>query len=253
MVTKHGTYIDGFADPQAADKPDLWSAKLVLESQPRWLRNFYLCEKEKDQIEHLKKLKLSQPKRAPKEPKRIIKIYEGDFNLKVSEILRAGAITENEAAFCLLDQRTFECHWSTVKTLAIHKTSGNKIELFYFLPNAWLDRALSNLLNPQETLQKWWGEDDCDRFFRMNSFKRLESFIRKFKKELGYWSVKPYEIRERKNGGRIMYYMIHATDYSDAPTLMNRAYRKAVQPKEPFEQLLLEGVFDVSVKHTQNL
>ncbi len=253
MVTKHGTYIDGFAGPQTADRLDLWSAKLVLESQPRWLRNFYLCDNDKKQVESLKSLTLSQPQRAPKEPKRTIKIYEGDFNFKGSEILQAGAIKEKEAAFCLLDQRTFECHWSTVKTLADHKTSGNKIELFYFLPTAWLDRALSNLQNPMETLQKWWGENDCDRFLKMKSYERLEALIRKFKKDLGYWSVRSYEIRERRNGGRIMYYMIHATDHSDAPTLMNRAYRRAVQPKEPLEQLLLEGVFDISVKPTQNL
>ena len=36
MITKHGTYIDGFAGPQN-DEPDMWAAKLVIESQPRWL------------------------------------------------------------------------------------------------------------------------------------------------------------------------------------------------------------------------
>ena len=37
-----------------------------------------------------------------------------------------------------------------------------------------------------------------------------------------------------------MYYMIHATDHPDAPGLMDRAYRNAVLPKEPYEQLSLE-------------
>ena len=37
-----------------------------------------------------------------------------------------------------------------------------------------------------------------------------------------------------------MYYMIHATDHPLAPGLMARAYKKAVFPKEPIEQLRLE-------------
>jgi hypothetical protein len=31
LITKHGAYIDGFAAPQANDKPESWAAKLVLE------------------------------------------------------------------------------------------------------------------------------------------------------------------------------------------------------------------------------
>jgi len=37
-----------------------------------------------------------------------------------------------------------------------------------------------------------------------------------------------------------MYYMIHATDHPEAPKLMNRAYYKAVEPREPAEQFLLD-------------
>ena len=42
LVTKHGTYIDGFAGPQQPDDAEMWTAKRVLESEPRWLRHFYL-------------------------------------------------------------------------------------------------------------------------------------------------------------------------------------------------------------------
>src|SRR5579862_7358355 len=44
QITFHGTYIDGFAGAQETEKPEMWAAKLVIESQPRWLRNFYLFE-----------------------------------------------------------------------------------------------------------------------------------------------------------------------------------------------------------------
>ena len=44
LVAKHGTYIDGFAGPQRPADPSMWSAKLVLESEPRRLRHFYLFD-----------------------------------------------------------------------------------------------------------------------------------------------------------------------------------------------------------------
>src|SRR5438046_2037276 len=56
QITKHGAYIDGFAGPQYFDKPDTWAAALVLESKPKWLRHFFLCELTKCGVTALKKL-----------------------------------------------------------------------------------------------------------------------------------------------------------------------------------------------------
>ena len=55
--------------------------------------------------------------------------------------------------------------------------------------------------------------------------------------EFGYKSVKAWPIYERADGGNTMYYMIHATDHPEAPKLMSRAYRRAVHPLEPLEDL----------------
>src|SRR6202051_5289687 len=43
LLTKHGTYIDGFSGPQSECETDSWAAKLVLASAPRWIRPFHLC------------------------------------------------------------------------------------------------------------------------------------------------------------------------------------------------------------------
>lgn len=123
--------------------------------------------------------------------------------------------------------------------LAAYKTSGFKIELFYFLPNSWLERAFSGLKN--ETIpQQWWGRNDWRSLVDITRSKRLEAFIRRFKQELGYLSVKPWPIYENHDSGAIMYYMIHATDHPEAPKLMARAYNHAVLPKESENQLKLE-------------
>jgi three-Cys-motif partner protein len=241
FITKHGTYIDGFAGPQAERQTDSWAAKLVLESEPRRIRHFHLCDRKRAQIEHLEALKASQPER-DSEGRRIardIHIYHGDFNLKIDEILASGNITEKEATFCLLDQRTFECDWQTVEKLAKHKKSGNKIELFYFLANNWLERALSGQKNKAK-LARWWGQDDWQGLREMSREGRRDKVVARLKTGLRYASVKAWPIYERADGGAVMYYMIHATDHPEAPTLMSRAYRDAVRPLESAEQLRLE-------------
>ena len=147
MITKHGTYIDGFAGPQVeAYNDDAWSAKRVLEIEPPWLRRFILCDIDSAQAVHLRQLVEERRQRGDQ---RNIEVHQGDFNHTVHQILVPGAIREKEATFCLLDQRTFECKWSTVKAIASYKQGGNKIELFYFLPVGWLARSIKALKDHQ--------------------------------------------------------------------------------------------------------
>src|ERR1700676_4927790 len=60
-ITHHGTYIDGFAGPQAECETESWAAKLVLDSKPKWIRHFHLCDSKRSQVKHLQKLKADQP------------------------------------------------------------------------------------------------------------------------------------------------------------------------------------------------
>jgi three-Cys-motif partner protein len=239
LVTKHGTYIDGFAGPQEVDRPDMWSAKLVLESEPRWLKHFFLFDKDPAQIARLKGLKDSQASRKPKEPRRDVTIVPGDFNVNVRKFLQQERFSKKEAAFCLLDQRTFQCRWDTVEDLARYKTERYKIELFYFLSNSWLDRALA-AQKETDVLDAWWGSEDWSRLRGMHHLERAKLFAGQLRDGLDYSFVTPWPIYERKGSGKVMYYMIHATDHPEAPKLMNRAYYKAVEPREPAEQFLLD-------------
>src|SRR5713226_9597319 len=127
QITKHGTYIDGFAGYQRSNMENAWSARLVLQIDPPLLRHFFLCEQNSKSFKDLQKCVAEMPPRRD----RTVELYEGDFNEKVDEILRSRYITEREATFALLDQRMFECHWKTVQKLATKKKK-MKIELFYF-------------------------------------------------------------------------------------------------------------------------
>jgi three-Cys-motif partner protein len=230
LVTKHGTYIDGFAGPQQPDKPQMWAAKLVLEIEPRWLRYFYLYERSKAGYRHLLNLKASLPATKGRE----IEVFFGDFNLEIDKLLRSQRISQNEATFCLLDQRTFECHWETLAKLSRYKRTGNtKIELFYFLAGWWYRRAVT-AIKKESVLKKWWGRADWGNLRHQKLQAVKDEFVRRFKSELGYRSAKPWPIID--HNGRDMYYMIHATDYPEAPALMERSYREAVDPGKIPEQ-----------------
>jgi three-Cys-motif partner protein len=242
LITKHGTYIDGFAGPQQPSHPEMWAAKLVLDSEPRLLRHFYLFDKKKEQVKRLADLKKAQPQLKD----RSIRIFHGDFNEEIRPLLHRNAIRKTEATFCLIDQRTFQCHWETLVNLAKYKAAEKwKIELFYFLAVGWLPRALSAVRNTS-LLEKWWGRDDWSRLKGMPAQQVKNEIVSRFKSELGYKSAKPWPIYERQGSSVIMYYMIHATDHDEAPKLMNRAYHLAVQPKETPEQFKL--IFEAGLK-----
>ena len=234
-ITKHGTYIDGFAGPQEKGKAEMWAANLVLKNEPYRMNKFYLFDASKSQFKDLKKLKEESDAIIPTDKqgrklKRRIHVEHGDFNKLIHNLLDSKVIGQKEATFCLLDQRTFECEWSTVEALAKYRNPGNrKIELFYFLPNSWQDRALAALKRNPHKAKLWWGRDDWEQLQKMGCFKRQEIFCDRFRDELGYKYVHPHPIyQHEKGGGQVMYYMIHATDHEEAPILMRRAYNKAV-------------------------
>jgi three-Cys-motif partner protein len=235
LVTKHGTYIDGFAGPQEPDKPDTWAAKLVLESQPPWLRKFFLCDNDPQKFLALEEL----AKHHSHEPNRLIKLFADDFNEAIHQILGSGLIREKEATFCLIDQRTFECKWKTLETLARYKKEGSKIELFYFLGIKWLQRALT-ATQERSVLEAWWGDSSWPKLRKQRGDVVKDILCDRFKNELGYRYAYGWPIFEKQNGGSVMYFMIHASDHPHAPALMDRAYRQAVSDKEPIKQLKIE-------------
>ena len=188
----------------------------------------------------LERLRAHQPTVDSKGAKlhRDILVECADFNVAVHKLITSGLIGQKEATFCLLDQRTFECHWATLRALAEYKRAGElKIELFYFLPHQWIKRALSGVTKSTRQLSDWWGKEDWAELVGMSADSIKEAVVSRFKNELGYKTATPWPIYERQSGGRIMYFMIHATDHPEAPHLMSRAYEKAVQPKETSEQL----------------
>lgn len=244
-ITKHGAYIDGFAAPQRRDLIDLCSAKLVLETEPKRVKDFWLCDLDPNGVAILEKIATGQRSKS-----RRVEVLDGDFNVSVDSILSSGRIKESTATFALLDQRMFECEWSTVEKLARHKTT-RKIEQFYFLASGWIDRSIAAVSQPHTTdkVRRWWGRDDWRDLKGMQGIPRAKLLADRFKQELGYKYAYPYSIHDRRRGDRTMYHMIHATDHEEASPLMLRAYRKVsgkadrdiAELQRDFESIWLES------------
>lgn len=236
FITYHGTYIDAFAGPQTSRSERAWTARLVLESEPKRLRHFHLFDKSPRQAQWLVGLRAEHPERD-------VEVHEGDSNLLLPAVLPEGSIREREATFCLLDQRTFECRWSLCEHIARLRPGAFKVEQFYFLANSWMPRAIA-AVKTEATAQRveaWLGGPDWQQFGRSSPLDRVHVFVEKFKSELGYRSVEPWPIFQRARGtGATMYWMIHATDHEEAPKLMARAYGRAVDPPEEPDQLALD-------------
>lgn len=219
-MTKHGVYLDLFAGPQHESDTENWSVRRVLERRTEGnpsIRHYAVCDIKRKQVERLRVLGNGHPS---------FRVYEGDANERVHEMLREAPITPKTACFCLIDQRTFECHWTTVEAIARYKREGYKIELFYFLAQKWLDRAWASTRDKKK-LAAWWGNGDHGHFRALPSVERAFALCNRFRDELDYAYSVPFSIHEKGEGSRTMYYMIHASDHPAAAGLMARAYVRA--------------------------
>lgn len=225
-VTKGGLYIDGFAAPQSRMHEDAWTARRVLEIEPKRLRTFWLCDVDTKGLAQLRSLK---SKHHTKPKSRRVFVLEGDFNKTVQNILKSGRLTRRAAIFALLDQRTTECHWATVQALAARK-GRTKIELLYFMGTSWLHRSLTQSSTPKRLAEiaRWWGDETWKELVELKQHEIAGVMASRFSEELDYAHVNAYPVKQDIAGTKTSFYLIHASDHPEAPKLMTRAYLKIV-------------------------
>ena len=151
IITKGGNYIDAFAGPQNEKRLDHWAARRVWKANPgrkrRRIKRFELFELNSGSVAALENMVEETDSDG-----REIRIHPTDCNQGISKLLEKGDL--KGPTFCLLDQRTTECRWSTVQALAGYGPGKHKIELFYFLMAGWKDRSLKNLKDSSE-IRTW--------------------------------------------------------------------------------------------------
>lgn len=228
LITKHGIYLDLFAGPQHSGDKENWSVRRVLKRRTEGpaIRHYAVCDNDPAKVRMLREIGQNHSS---------FRVYPDDANECVHRMLAEAPIKPKTACFCLVDQRTFECHWATVEAIARYKKKGYKIEIFYFLARGWIDRAWASTKDKRR-LTQWWGNDQYEGFRQLSSIERAHALCKRFQDELGYAYSIPFSIHEKGEGSRTMYYMIHASDHPDACALMSRAYQQVQQGRRP-EQL----------------
>lgn len=224
QITRGGLYIDGFAAPQSREHEEAWTARRVLEIEPKWIRGFWLCDIDPGGVVQLKQLK-DIHHRNPRS--RYVSVIEGDFNEAVPGILKTRKMHRNTAVFALLDQRTAECHWTTVQAIAA-RAGRTKIEMLYFLGTSWLHRSLTQSKTRERLaeLDQWWGSAGWKELINLSQTGIVQRVGTRFTDELNYKYVKAYAIRQAEGEDKVSFHLIHASDHSEAPKLMDRAYSK---------------------------
>lgn len=229
VITKHGVYLDLFAGPQHSSDKENWSVRRVLKRRTKGnpaIRHYAVCDSAPAKAQLLREVGQDHSS---------FLVYPDDANKCVHRMLADAPINPKTACFCLVDQRTFECHWATVEAVARYKQEGYKIEIFYFLARGWIDRAWASTKD-KKRLTQWWGNDQYEKFRQLSSIERAHALCKRFRDELGYAYSVPFSIHEKGEGSRTMYHMIHASDHPDACALMSRAYQQ-VQQGRPERQL----------------
>lgn len=241
QVTKGGQYIDVFSGHQRGESSDqTWAAKLALEICPASrLRRIYLFQKNPTKIPALMELKAKHDRGWYRFSTRKVEVIEGDSNVTVPEFFRFNKLKQGLPAFCLLDQWTRECDWATVEFVARLKQEGCKVEQFYFLAQCWMDRHwdIPGERN-RKRIEAWWGRDDWKEFRALPSFERGQLMERRFREELGYLDAQAFPIHKYGNHGRVMFWMVHASDDQRALPLMAKAYKEIGLnlPPQPLQQ-----------------
>ena len=223
-VTKGGLFIDGFSAPQSRNHEDAWTARRVLEVEPKRLRRFWLCDMDASGLLQLQRLKSLHDQ---KPSWRHVHVMSGDFNRTIDTILVTGRITPKSAVFAFLDQRNMECEWATVKKIAEFRTR-RKVEMMYFLGTGWLMRAIKSSTQPDQLAKigRWWGNDGWQKTLDVNLYDFAQIFASRFEHELGYRHVNAWPILMKAGEKKVAFFLIHASDHPQAPVLMGRAYRK---------------------------
>lgn len=221
-VTHGGLFIDGFSGPQKLQFREAWTARRVLELEPKWIRHFWLCEIDPAGLSALRDLK-SEHHGRPRS--RSVSVMAGDFNEAIKMILKSPKLRRSTPMFVLLDQRTAECHWASVQAIAA-RAGRRKIEFLYFLGVGWLLRSLatSTTEERQRELDLWWGGSGWRGLIGSDQTRLVKAVCDRFASEFGYEHVTPWPVFKDEEGKRKMFYLIHASDHPKAPHLMRQAY-----------------------------
>jgi three-Cys-motif partner protein len=210
------------------------SARLALSAMPAFTRLAF-CEMD-DKAEALKEDLRSRF------PGRRFRVYPGDCNVTVDQVLSDLTPWRWAPTFVFADQQAAEIHWATLVKVAAFKSGPRKAELWILMSPAMIAKGVAGT-NASEFAQRvdaLYGTSDWRRIqtARDETLISAEDYrdemvnlLRwRLEHELGYQLTA--RIPMRMPNGMPIYDMLFATDHPLGDKIMTHLYRKAAE-REP--------------------
>jgi three-Cys-motif partner protein len=258
-------YIDLMAgDPVNRDKDTHeefdGSARLAVGAKPGFTR-LAICEKP----EKAAALKADLAERFPGDNR--YRVYAGDSNVTIDQVLRELAPWRRAPTFAFVDQQSAEAHWETLRKLATFRPGNRKTEIWILTSPASTARGVKG------TSSREFAER-VDRLYGTNGWRRIQTArdtheispddYREEMVNLLRWRLQTdfgYAITERipmhMPSYMPIYDMVFATDHPVGQKIMTHLYRTAanreprmiaeiehVRRERTMDQLGVTGLFD---------
>lgn len=209
------------------------SARLALAASPAFTRLAF-CEKP-DQAAAL------EADLRPRHPARNFRVYPGDCNVTIDQVLEDLAPWSWAPTFAFIDQHAAEVHWSTIQKLASFRTSakGWKTELWILMSPAEITRAVHgaafaarvNALYGNGNWQRIQAARRSGVITAADYRDQMVNLLRwHLEQELGYEMTA--RIPMRMPSQMPLYDMVFATDHWVGNKIMSHLYRAAAE-REP--------------------
>jgi three-Cys-motif partner protein len=210
------------------------SARLALSASPGFTRLAF-CELPR-------KAALLEADLQARYPGRCFRVYPGDCNEKITEILADLSQWRRAPTFVFADQQAAEIHWRTLERVAGFRTGRWKAEIWILMSPVMIAKGVAG--TDGDTFAgrvdalfggRWWRRIQAARDRQIISAEdyrdEMVNLLRiRLERKLGYNTT--VRIPMRMTNGLPLYDMVFATDHPVGDKIMTSLFRKAAE-REP--------------------
>lgn len=222
------------------------SARLALASNPGFTRCAF------GELEHAQELDGDLRRLYPDKK---FKVYDGDCNETVHQMLRDLGPYRRAPTFAFLDQQGAELHWTTMAALAAFRRGNTKVEQWILCSPTMIYRGVKGTNGDlyAARVDRMYGTDMWRALYeaRLNDGIDAETWRRemvnllrwRLESELGYVHTARIPMRMRANVE--IYDMVFATDHPAGLKIMEHLYGKAADREPRMKQEALDRMKSV--------
>lgn len=210
------------------------SARLALAASPKFTRLAF-CEKPD-------KAAALEADLRPRHPGRNFRVYPGDCNDTIDQVLADLSGWRWAPTFVFIDQQAAEIHWQTLVKLAAFRSGGRKVELWILMSPAMISRGVAGSNRMAFAVRvdalygnrEWRKIQDARRTERITAEQYRDEMVNllrwQLEQELGYSLTARIPMKLPSN--MPIYDMVFATDHPVGNKIMTDLYHSAAA-REP--------------------